>query len=220
MLVSSRSFREYVSMFELKPEDLTQRILDCGAGAASFTAAQRALSRPTFATDPIYAMPFTELMGIVRDGVEETRQNIRREPNRYDWSGNFRSPAEHGDERAASAETFLADYRSGPSAYLASSVYELPFRDRTVDLVLSSHLLFTHASDVSPTMHIQAVSEMLRITRREVRIFPLVGFQADATDALEAVLKFALDMGTEVVQRPASYRFMAGADQMLRLLKV
>ena len=39
MLISSRSFAEYRSMFALTDDDLSRRILDCPAGAAGFTSA-------------------------------------------------------------------------------------------------------------------------------------------------------------------------------------
>ena len=49
-----RSFDEYVRIFELAPEDLSLRILNCGGGPASFAAeaAERGLS--VVACDPIY----------------------------------------------------------------------------------------------------------------------------------------------------------------------
>ena len=42
MLVTSRSFAEYVAFFALDPDRLPRRVLDCSAGTSGFVAGARA----------------------------------------------------------------------------------------------------------------------------------------------------------------------------------
>ncbi len=55
MLVSSRSLAECRAMFALTKQDLAGSMLDCPAGAASFTAEVNAAGGDATACDPIYA---------------------------------------------------------------------------------------------------------------------------------------------------------------------
>jgi hypothetical protein len=64
--------------------------------------------------------------------------------------------------------------------------------------------------------HVVAVREMLRVAP-EARLYPLIGFHADASHAVGTVVEFARRnaISTQVVE--VSYRFLRGATRMLVL---
>jgi SAM-dependent methyltransferase len=72
-----------------------------------------------------------------------------------------------------------------PADLVAACLPHLPLADGSVDLVLCSHLLFTWADRLDQEWHRTAIMEMSRVSRREVRIFPLVrmGDRADRRQA-------------------------------------
>lgn len=97
---------------------------------------------------------------------------------------------------------------------MEAALPQLPFPTHAFDLVLSSHLLFTYANRFSPDFHHQAINELMRVTRIEWRIFPLVvmGSVRYGLDDLLARLRVDGVHG-EVVA--VDYEFQAGGNQML-----
>lgn len=213
MLVTSRSAEEYHAMFDLTPDDLTdRRILDCSAGASSLTAETRAF---VVAVDPVYGRGIDVVTAEARDGLVLGDEMIAEHAHRFEWSW-YGDRTRRSVLRKAALTRFVADLARRPSRYVAGALPELPFLDKTFDLVLCSHLLFTWAGHLDQAWHAAALTELVRVTRAEVRIFPLVqqgsgdpvSFLASLLDQLEAT-------GNRPQLRPVPYRFQRGAGQML-----
>ena len=95
---------------------------------------------------------------------------------------------------------------------------ELPFPDGAVDLVLSSHLLFTYADRLDEGFHRAALLEMARVSRREVRVFPLVDQAGAALPVLlDRVLRYLAAAGVAADVIGVEAEFQRGATQLLRL---
>ncbi|WP_166348374.1 hypothetical protein [Phytoactinopolyspora limicola] len=84
------------------------------------------------------------------------------------------------------------------------------------DLVVCSHLLFTWADVLDEEWHLAALREMVRVARREVRVFPLVGQgTGDDVPFLAALMsRLGVDGYTTDV-RTVPYVFQRGAAEML-----
>ncbi|TWF81922.1 methyltransferase family protein [Pseudonocardia hierapolitana] len=212
MLVTSRSAAEYHAMFDLTPDDLAGPILDCCAGGASFAAET---GGRVVAVDPAYALGPGELAVRVRTGLDEGDRMIERNADRFEW-GWYGSPARRAEMRREAAELFLADLEGRPERYVAGALPDLPLASGAVDLVLCSHLLFTWADQLGEDWHRRALAELVRVARREVRIFPVVvqgtGDPVAFLDRLRAELD---DVGCRSHLRDVPYRFQRGGDQML-----
>jgi hypothetical protein len=218
-LVSARSFDEYRAMFALTDADLRGRVLDCPGGGASFTAAARARGTEAFAVDPVYASPPREL--VVRLDPELARGSAWATANaeRYVWD-HYGDPAAHARLRAESAAVFARDLAERPGHHVAAALPHLPFPDGAVDLVLSSHLLFTYADRLDTGFHVAALREMARVGA-EVRVFPLVDQAGRALpDLLAAVVAELGDAGVQARVQDVPYEFQRGARSMLRLRSV
>jgi SAM-dependent methyltransferase len=214
-LISARSLAEYVAMFTLTPADLRGSILDCPGGAASFTAERSGGFGATLSVDPVYA---TDADWLAEHAVAEAiRGNLHTAAaaQHYAWTF-FRDVADHRAKRIASATTFGAHRRSSPSSYIPAALPHLPLRDRSFDLVLSSHLLFMYADRLDVTFHVASLVEMTRVCRHEVRVFPLV---SDAGDRLPELRRDGLhslaDLGLRSEIRPSGYEFQLGGNEML-----
>ncbi|WP_441346767.1 methyltransferase domain-containing protein [Rhodococcus sp. W8901] len=174
MLISSRSFDEYRAMFNLTDGDLALRILDCPGGAAGFTSQVSGLGGDVTACDVAYFGRGADDLAIIA-ATETDRGNryVRAHPEQYEWTF-FADPDEHQRARQQAAQQFAAHIRQHPHHYVAGRLPSLPFADASFDLVLSSHLLFSYSDRLDHTFHVNAITELMRVTRGELRIFPLV----------------------------------------------
>jgi hypothetical protein len=215
VLISSRSFEEYVAMLDLATTDLAGRtVVDIAGGGSDFVAAAAALGAHASALDPAYTMRFDELSARLR---ENTRTGLAIVDDHaaafvWDWYGDRET---RDRMRSRSAGRFLADRSKNPGRYLAGALPRLPLRDGAADLVLCSHLLFTWSDVLDHAWHRDAIGELTRIGA-EVRVFPLV-VQAtgEAVPWLPDLCEELRDAGHAVEQRQVPYEFQAGADRML-----
>lgn len=214
-LISSRSFAEYKAMFMLTDSDLRSRLLDCPAGASSFTAQASTLGSPVTAVDPVYAMAPPALREMVKResgrGSAHTAAGVDR--YRWDFYGDLQG---YREMRERAADIFARDIEDHPERYVAAALPDLPFADGQFDLVLSSHFLFTYADRLDEDVHHAALLELHRICRHQVRVFPLLDQAGRALPHMTgAVLGRLTRQGIawRIVQVP--YEFQRGGNEML-----
>ncbi|WP_104526108.1 methyltransferase domain-containing protein [Blastococcus atacamensis] len=216
-LVSARSLDEYRAMFALTDDDLLGRVLDCPGGASSFTAAACSRGARAVAVDPVYITRPRRLEERLTAELERGQAWAAANADRYAWDF-FGDPAGHARHRADSAALFARDRRVQPERYVAAALPALPFADRSFDLVLSSHLLFTYADRLDAAFHVAALREMARVSRAGVRIYPLVDQAGRAQPRLVAHLVDRLTgAGLQAHEGPVGYGFQRGARTMLEV---
>lgn len=212
MLITSRSYAEYAAMFDLR--ELPSTVLDCCAGGSSFTAEASALGMEAIAADPVYEWSDSELASALDRGAEQTRDINDAHADDFVWSW-YGSASRRDELRSEAARSFLEDKRAHPERYVAAGLPELPFETGQFELVLCSHLLFTWAGTLDSAWHAAAIAELLRVSRDEVRIFPLVqrgtGRPVDFIPDLLNRSRLAWEI------RDVPYELQRGADQMLVL---
>lgn len=216
MLVSCRSLAEYRAMFGLTADDLRSRVLDCPGGASSFTAEIVGAGGDATACDPIYATATPdELASLALAEIDRGNSYVRAHPDGFVWTF-FADPDAHRTTRRAAARIFAAHLGAGSGHYVAAALPELPFDDRAFDLVLSSHLLFSYADRLDLDFHHRAIAEMVRVARREVRLYPLVPVGEEAAySQLEQLLSKLDQDGIRAHTTEVSYEFQRGARHML-----
>jgi SAM-dependent methyltransferase len=215
VLVSSRSLDEYRAMFALSDADLCRKILDCPGGAASLTAEIGLAGGDARACDPIYGdREAHELAVIAQAEVDRGNQYVLAHLEQYRWT-YFADPDDHHRSRSTAAARFLRDYRTRPQCYVPGRLPHLPFRDRSFDLVLSSHLLFSYADRLDLSFHRAGIIELMRVTRDELRIFPLVAMGSVVYPHLDELLDQLCDQDWTVNVIDVDYEFQVGGNQML-----
>jgi len=168
-------------MYDISIGDLEgRRILDCPGGPGSCAAELAGRGIEIVACDPMYGLPDEELRERCGRDLARTMAAIRAEPRHFDFDLDAFEA-----ERRLALDRFLADLAPGRAAgrYVTASLPSLPFPDRSFDLVLSGHLLFTYApaetggfsshADFDGPFHEASLRELLRIAREEVRVFPV-----------------------------------------------
>lgn len=216
VLVTSRSYDEYVAMFDLTPQDLAGSILDCSAGVAGFAAAAGARGTAVVAVDPAYGLAREDLARLGREDLERGTAITGDHPDRFTFAW-YGAPERRVHMRNRALAQFLLDVVTHPTRYVAGQLPQLPFRDRSFDLAVCSHLLFTWADQLGLEWHVAALAELSRVAR-EVRVFPTVvqgaGEPVPFWDDLMSELSRS---GLRIERRRVPYEFQVGADTMLVL---
>ncbi|MER5768603.1 methyltransferase domain-containing protein [Streptomyces sp. NPDC001985] len=217
MLISARSFDEYRAMFALSDDDLALRVLDCPGGAASFVALAGARGTDAVAVDPQYGPGRERLGELVLREIEHKHRSVADNASSYVWDW-FGDATRYTRLRSEAATTFAAHITARPERYVEGTLPHLPFADGSFDLVLSSHLLFSYGARFDAEFHRNALIELVRVARWQVRLFPVVLHTTDERYEHLDRIRAELD-GFGVASRldRVAYEFQPGADEMLVL---
>lgn len=218
-----RAQAEYVRMFALSDSDLSRRILGCGDGPASFNAQATSDGAKVLSLDPIYAFSAAEIEARVRQTREQMLTGARQNAADFIWD-KTRSLVSSLDEldtrRMGAMRNFLGDLPLGArqGRYLAAALPDLPLRDDSFDLALSSHFLFLYSEQLGLEFHTRAIREMLRVAR-EVRIFPLLQIGGKPSPLVEPIVEAVQRDGPIVERIKVLYEFQRGGNEMLRIAR-
>lgn len=212
-----RSFEEYVLMFSLSEEDLKKRILDCGAGPASFNSILTRRGGKVVSADPIYKFSASEIRQRIEETYEEILEQTRKNMHEFVWD-HISSVEELGRVRMKAMEEFLSDYTTGlkEGRCIEANLPVLPFQNREFDIAFCSHFLFLYSEQLSADFHIDSIKELCRVAE-EVRIFPLLELGSRRSQHLSLVLNALKQRGYSVEILPVEYEFQRGGNEMLRI---
>ncbi|OGU05838.1 MAG: SAM-dependent methyltransferase [Geobacteraceae bacterium GWC2_58_44] len=214
-----RTFDEYVAMFSLESDDLSQRILGCGDGPACFNATLTSRGGAVISIDPLYQFTEQEIAGRIDETHELVMEQTRQNADEFVWS-HFRSIEELGHVRMGAMHGFLADYPQGKSAgrYISGELPKLPCRNDEFDLALCSHFLFLYSSHYDCEFHLQSLRELCRVAR-EVRVFPVMELGSVRSRHIAAVVSELSAEGYKASIEHVSYEFQKDGNEMLRLMR-
>ena len=178
VVLLGRTWDEYTRYFALEPAFLSgKRILDVASGVSSFCAEAQERGFDVTAFDLIYETAPEAIEARCQPDLEHVLNAVRGLTT-YRWDF-YQSPEFLRTFRERAYKTFLADYRNHRGArYVAGSLPALPFSDGQFDLTLVSYLLFAYEDQLDFAFHKQSVLEIMRVTRGEARMYPLVNFDA------------------------------------------
>lgn len=211
-----RCAAEYEAFFALSDVPETARVLDCGGGTSSFAAEWGGSGRFVVAVDPIYRFSNRNLDADFERTGARMLAGARSARERFRWD-QYGSPEAVLQLRRDILGNFLHDFRS-PAAtgrYIAGVLPALPFRSKSFDLVLCSHLLFLYSEEFSLETHLSFLRELLRVGR-EVRVYPLFELNGELSRHVNAVMQ-AFRGSARVKSVPVPYEFRRGDSNMLRI---
>jgi len=221
LAVTPRPLAAYQDMFLLSGADLVAGpILDCPGGTSSFGARVRALGGVVTSVDPAYRLPRAELLARTRADTDRVVAWQRSNPAGFDWS-YLGSPEAVGQLWHAAAEEFAADFALDGRRYVDAALPALPFPDGRFALTLSGFLLFTYPDLLDFDDHVAALLELCRVTRGEVRVYPVhdtAGRTYPRLRDLRAVLE-QRGVSTQLTATGCAYSPRPGSDRMLVLAR-
>ena len=210
-----RSYDEYVSMFSLTEADLGLRILGCGDGPAAFNSTLTKRGGNIVSVDPIYAFDTEQIRTRISETYETVMTQTRKNKNDFVWE-SIPSIEQLGSIRMSAMEVFLVDFATGrhEDRYISGKLPSLPFESGNFDIALSSHFLFLYSAHLSAEFHLEALQEMLRVSR-EVRVFPLITLDGTPSPHLHFVSEHFARNGFGVEIKRVPYEFQRGGNEML-----
>ncbi|MHB8173984.1 MAG: class I SAM-dependent methyltransferase [Nitrospirota bacterium] len=215
-----RTFREYIKLFNLTKEILQAGgILDCPAGASSFTTEAARMGYDVTAADILYGLPADKLIDKACADTAYALEKLYNIRDGYDWSF-YKSPELHATERMKALANFSRDFPEGIKAgrYVPAKLPHLPFADDSFRLVLSSHFLFLYGDRLDFDVHMSCIREFLRVAP-EMRIYPVMGLDGKEYPALDELI-FALKSEGLLARRlKVPFTFIRGGNFMLRVTR-
>ncbi|MDF2903087.1 MAG: hypothetical protein K0S25_725 [Bacillus sp. (in: firmicutes)] len=214
-----RTFEEYLDMFFLSKGELQgKKILDCPAGACSFTAIANKSGLDITACDIAYYHSGEDLKNKGLQDIEHAMEHMQKAQNNYKWD-YFKDIEGLRNHRLSALQDFANDMRESSGRYIPVTLPSLPFKNEEFDILLSAHFLFMYADRLDYQFHIETVNELLRITKEEVRIFPLVDLEGKRYEHLDKLISYLDVKGCIVGEVEVPYEFQANANSMLKIKK-
>ena len=214
-----RTFEEYLEMFLLSEEELQgKKILDCPAGACSFTAVGNKLDLDVTACDIAYYHSVEALENKGLQDIEHAMEHMQKVQHNYKW-GYFGDVEGLRKHRLSALQDCANDMRVSKERYIPVTLPSLPFKDEAFDILLSAHFLFMYADRLDYQFHIETLDELLRVTKEEVRIFPLVDLEGKRYEHLDKIISHLVDNGCSVEEVKVPYEFQINANSMLKIYK-
>lgn len=208
-----RNFDEYKRMFDLRNDELSQKILGCGDGPACFNFECNKRGGNVISIDPIYNLTKEQIQHRIDETCKEVLKQTSSSKEKFVWN-TIKSVEELGRIRMAAMKVFLDSYDAGKSdkKYIPGELPNLPFADKTFDLALSSHFLFLYTDNLSYDFHAEAINEMLRVAG-EARIFPLLDINGIKSPYVQRIIAEFKTRKAEI--RRVNYEFQRGGNELL-----
>ena len=217
-----RTMSEYLMMFGL--DDVTSlkkydTILDCPSGSSSFVAEAVEFGINAVGCDPLFGKDLEILREQGIRDIEYVVQRVSKMPELYNWE--FYSSVDKLKEfRKLALRKFISDYANGvkEKRYIMGKLPRLPFGDKTFDLVLSGHFIFTYSHKFDFSFILSSLVELVRVSCREVRIYPIQKSSSQSYEHMTKLLdllkrKHCIDY--KIV--PVPFEFQKGSHKMLHL---
>lgn len=214
-----RPFQELLRCFGLRSEQLLgQRVLECPSGPSSFVAEAIRRGVETVGVDPLFYRSPDALRQLAFSDFEEMFERMRANSDRF-VAKTYASIDEAKRRRREGLELFLQDYAKAFASgrYRCGALPRLDFEDRSFDLTLCGHLFFIYSEALDLAFHRAAFRELCRLTRREIRIHPIVDGQSRRYPHLGDLLELADGLGFESEIRPVEHEFFKGTNETLVL---
>ncbi|MEW6492471.1 MAG: SAM-dependent methyltransferase [Cyanobacteriota bacterium] len=214
-----RSLDEYMRMFDLTPDELKLRILDCAGGPASFNAEMTRQGYKVISCDPIYQFSADEIAQRIAETFPTVIDATQKNQEDFIWR-DIQSPAQLGQIRMAAMQQFLDDLPLGiqQGRYIIGELPVLPFETKQFDLAICSHFLFTYSNVLPQEFHLASIQELCRVAS-EVRIFPLLNqYSNEVSPWLPLVMKDLTLQGYNLEIKQVPYEFQKGGNQLLRVI--
>ena len=137
-------------MFALSDMDLSERILGCADGPASFNFGLTRRGGKIVSVDPLYRFSREEIRSRIEQVFETVLGETRKNAHEFVWK-TISSVEALGQTRRKAMDDFLNDYNEGmdEERYIDATLPELPFREKEFDLALCSHYLFLYSPHLS-----------------------------------------------------------------------
>jgi hypothetical protein len=218
VVLLGRTLEEYQRQLAFDAGQLRGKaVLDVASGVSSFCAEASLMGVNVTACDPIYELPAEEIRRRCGPDLEYVLGAIGGLKT-YRWEFYETTDRLRGF-RERSYRTFLDDYeKQQGQRYVPGRLPHLPFKDGQFDLTLVSYLLFVYEDHLDYEFHKRALLELMRVTRGEARVYPLVSFEAVRSSHLDRLLSDPGLRHLRFEEMRTDFEFMRNSNSCLRIV--
>ncbi|MCP3660398.1 MAG: hypothetical protein GY830_08885 [Bacteroidetes bacterium] len=216
IILVGRRFEEYNQMFNLCELDLEkEKILDMGAGISSFGVEANKIGYNIISSDKIYSLDVKKLEKKCKVDLDIICSKLENVKNQYIWKF-FANIEKLKNYRNKTYELFIKDFKYNEyGKYITETLPLTTFKDNTFSVSLVSHLLFMYDNHLDYEFHKQSILELMRITSKEIRIFPLVNLEYKISSFVEKILNDPDIKAKEIIIKKSHYEFVKGGNELM-----
>ncbi|MCP4482279.1 MAG: SAM-dependent methyltransferase [bacterium] len=214
-----RTFTEYCEIFKLSKNLLNNNsFLDCPSGASSFTAESNKNNIVATACDCEYSKPFFEIEKKCQNEFKKIKPALSNAEKIFDWTfyQNIENVLTY---RKKAYQGYLLDYNKYPDRYIKGILPHLNFQNEQFDIVLSGHFLFLYADRLSLPFHLMTILELLRVAKKEIRIYPLIGLDGKKYKDINKLLNKIKILGFFPLIKKTNFQFLKNSNELLIIKK-
>ncbi|MFL0198597.1 hypothetical protein ACJDU8_24015 [Clostridium sp. WILCCON 0269] len=215
IVLIGRTFNEYYKMFNISNINKNERILDVASGVSSFCAEARVLGYDITASDRIYCFSANEIEEKCAKDLEITMLKMEEVKDLYKWQ-YFKDIEHLKEHREEAYKTFIQDFKQNAGARYVNIEYPKSyFKDKQFDMALVSHFLFMYDDYLSYEFHKKVIKELIRITSKEIRVFPMVNLKCKKSLFVDRLIGDRCFSKYKFKIVKVDYEFVRGGNEML-----
>ena len=214
-----RTFEEYYNMFDLDDLDGNEIILDVASGVSSFCAQANRQGFNVTASDKIFSLSPSEIEQKCKQDLDMIIKQMPEIADLFVWN-YFKNIESLKNQREKAYKLFIEDFRKyGTRRYVPVEYPVTDFGRNQFDISLLSHFLFLYEEHLSYDFHKRTILELLRITSKEIRIFPIVNLKGKKSIFIELIMRDK-DFGClQISINRVRYEFMKNGNEMMVIRK-
>lgn len=214
-----RTFEEYYNMFDLDDLHGNEIILDVASGVSSFCAEANRQGFNVTASDKIFNLSPYEIEQKCKQDLDMIIKQMPEIADLFVWN-YFKNIESLKNQREKAYKLFIEDFRKyGTRRYVPVEYPITDFGTNQFDISLLSHFLFLYEEHLSYDFHKITILELLRITSKEIRIFPIVNLKGKKSIFIELIMRDK-DFGCfQISINRVRYEFMKNGNEMMVIRK-
>ncbi len=210
-----RTFEEYYKMFDLDSLHKNELILDVASGVSSFCAEANATGCNVTASDRIYTSSPLEIEQKCRQDLDEVIKQLPELVDLFAWNF-FKDIRALKAQREKAYKLFIEDFKNyGTKRYMPVEYPATDFIDNQFTISLVSHLLFLYEDHINYDLHKKIILELLRITSKEIRIFPIVNLKGKKSSLVDILMHDKDFERFQISVKKVDYEFMKNGNEMM-----
>lgn len=215
VVLVGRNFEEYFKMFNLKEVNKKEKILDVASGVSSFCKEATEKGYDVTSSDRIYYFSPNELEKKCGEDLNTTIEKLSEVRDLYQWEF-FKDVTELKDQRIKAYKNFIEDFRqNGSEKYVYAEYPRSDFKNNQFTITLVSHFLFMYDEHFNYDFHKDTIKELMRITSKEIRIFPIVNLKGKRSSFVSELIKDKDFHHYKIEIEKVDYEFVKGGNEML-----
>ena len=211
-----RTFEEYYDMFDLNDTLLKNEIiLDVASGVSSFCAQANRQGFNVTASDRIYTFSPAEIRKKCSHDLDMIIKQLPGVADLYVWNF-FKDIDSLQVQREKAYKLFIEDFKNyGTKRYVPVEYPLTDFLNKQFTISLISHFLFLYEDKLNYDFHKKTIMELLRITSKEIRIFPIVNMKGERSSLVNTLMQDKDFKRFHIKIKKVGYEFMKNGNEMM-----